>query len=136
MSLGDTQEIMATMQEIIALLDATEVKVKDIKAEVGGSEDGGEGDLSLRRELRIMNMYMIAIQRFSGSDDLSQIFNKIQSVSAAALRLQMLLSNIQKVQAAMAAAKIVGSGGLNPWAWAELGANAVGLGMSLSTLGQ
>jgi hypothetical protein len=134
LSLGDTQEIMATMQEIIALLDGAEVKVKDLKQDVEGT--GGEGGLSLRREMRIMNMYMIALQRFTGNDTLSQILNKIQGISAAALRLQMLLNNIQRIQVIMAGAKVVGSMGMNPWAWAELGANAVGLGLSLGTLGQ
>ena len=132
MSLVETQEIMATMKEILALLDASEVKVKDVTEKVTGKSGGGVGEeLSLRREMHIMNMYMVAMQRFSGSDNISQIVNKIQSVTMAAIRLQMLLRSIQVIQTALAASLAV-----TPWGWAMLGANAIGLGMSLSTLGQ
>jgi hypothetical protein len=130
MSLVETQELMATMREIISLLDAAEVKTGKVKADVIG-EEGAAGGMSIRREMHVMSMYLTAIQRFSGSDTLSQIANKIQDVSAAAMRLQMLLNSIQFINTALSASMAV-----TPWGWAALGANAIGLGMSLATLGQ
>jgi hypothetical protein len=125
MSLIETQELMATMREIIALLDGAEVKVKDIETKVGG-EGGDGGGLSLRREFHIMNMYMMALQRFSGDDTLSAIANKIQSITAALMRLRMLMFAIEEAAA----------GSLGPLGWAYAGANAIGFGLSLATLGQ
>jgi hypothetical protein len=144
MSLSETQELLSVLQEIMAILDQADLKVNKISKAVTGNEPGVTGssargyttDYSLRREMRIMNMYMIAMQRFTGSDTVSQMVNKIQSITMAVLRLQMLLNNIQRVRAIMAGAQVVGSAGMNPFAWLELGANAIGFGMSLSTLGQ
>jgi hypothetical protein len=132
MSLVETQELMATMREIISLLDAAEVKTGKVKSDITG-EGGvaGASGMSLRREMHVMSMYMTAIQRFSGSDTLSQIANKIQDVSAAAMRFQMLLISIQTINTALSVGMAV-----TPWGWAALGANAIGLGISLSTLGQ
>jgi hypothetical protein len=128
MSLVETQELMATMREIISLLDAAEVKTGKVKSDITG---GAAGGMSMRSEMHVMSMYLTAIQRFSGSDTLSQIANKIQDVSAAAMRFQMLLISIQTINAALSASMAV-----TPWGWAALGANAIGLGMSLATLGQ
>jgi hypothetical protein len=131
MSLVETQELMATMREIISLLDAAEVKTGKVKSDITGEGGAAAGGMSMRREMHVMSMYLTAIQRFSGSDTLSQIANKIQDVSAAAMRFQMLLISIQTINAALSASMAV-----TPWGWAALGANAIGLGMSLATLGQ
>lgn len=132
MSFAEQQEIMDTMRELIALLEVAETKVGKIDDAITGSGGGP----SLRKEMRVMNMYMIALQKWSGSDTLSNAVNKIQDFIRIILRVQMLLISIQKIQTIMAAAKVAGSAGLNPFAWLELGANAIGLGMSVATLGQ
>jgi hypothetical protein len=137
MSLAETQEIMAVLQEIMAMLEGAGVKVDEVTEKVtgktreGGVSGGSDDNLSMRREMRVMNMYMVAMQRFTGSDTLSQIANKIQSVTAATMRLMMFLRNVQLIQTAISLGKAV-----TPLGWLELGANAVGLGMSLTTLGQ
>lgn len=140
MSLSETQELLSVLQEIMAILDRADLKVDKISTAVTGKSSSGKsvrgysyfGDqLSLRREMYTMNMYMIAMQRFTGNDTVSQIVNKIQSATAAAMRLRMLLLSIQTIQTAMAMGNA-----LTPWGIAMLGANAVGLGLSLATLGQ
>jgi hypothetical protein len=138
MSLAETQQIVADLQEIMQMLNTAETKVDDVTEKVTGKSSKNsrgysftEDKVSLRREMYTMNMYMVAIQRMTGSDEISGMINKIQSAIATAMRLRMLLLSIQTIQTAMAMGNA-----LTPWGIAMVGANAIGLGISLSTLGQ
>ena len=121
MSFSDINEAVSLMREIIALLDGAETKVGKVKEDVTG--DGGGP--SLRQEFRVMNMYMSAIQQWSGSDTLAQVGNKIQQTSAAVLRFYMLMEALSAVMAATS---------LNPFMIAYAGAHALGFAISVQNL--
>jgi hypothetical protein len=126
MSLAETQELMTTMQEIIRLLDGAEVKVAKIQETVGG--DRGTRDLSLRSQLRILNVMSTLISDMSGGNkDINYLQSKINQTSMAFMRLYMLAITIQELQAG-----IIGG----PLGIAYGVANLIGFGIALNTLGQ
>lgn len=131
--MSEAQQIQSTLEQIDKLLIDIELRINNITGQKGGGgTSGGVGvDPSLRKEIHTVMIYLTAIQRFSGSDNVSDVINKLQEAAAAALRLQMLLMSIQTINAALALGQAV-----TPWGWAALGANAIGFGVSLSSLGQ
>jgi hypothetical protein len=125
MSLYETQELMATMQEIIALLDGAETRVAKINSEIG---DSGTRDISLRSQLRIVNVMSTAISDMTGGNkNINYLQTKISEVSMSMMRLYMLMTAIYEIQAG-----VIGG----PWGIAYGVANLIGFGISLNTLGQ
>jgi hypothetical protein len=128
MSLAETQEILSVLQEIIGMLEDAGYKVDKVKSEVTGESSNGvsiSSGHSLRSELRIMNGYMIAIQRWAGNDTLTATINKVQEANAAIIRGYMLLSTLNDIMMAST---------LNPFAIAYAGAHALGFGISIQNL--
>lgn len=131
--MSEAQQIQGTLEQIDKLLIDIELRINNITGQKGGGgSSGGVGvDPSLRKEIHTVMVYLTAIERFSGSDNISDVINKLQQAAAVAVRLQMLLISIQTINAAIAVGQAV-----TPWGWAALGANAVGVGISLGSLGQ
>jgi hypothetical protein len=126
--MSDVQGTYATLMEVDKLLADIELRIEKITsgigAESGGS--GGSGSLSLRKELMIINTSIMAIQKFTGNDTLAAVGNRIQEVTAVAMRLFVVLKAIEIAEA----------GTLGPLGWAYAGAQGLGLAMTLSNLGQ
>jgi hypothetical protein len=124
MSLAETQQIMSMLQEIMQLLNGAEIKTSTLSKNIGYSSGGG-GGMSLRRELRLINMYTVAVEKWSGSGTLAGVMNGIQQAEAAALRFYMLILAINALAA-----------GPTPFGALYTGAMAIGFAISLQTLGQ
>ena len=126
--MSDIQGTYQILMKVDELLAEIELKITNITAKVVGGDTAGAtaGVGSLRKDFRALNMYMIAIQQFTGSDTLSQIGNKIQQTTASVMRLYMLMN----------ALSIAMAGTMGPLGWVYAGANVIGFGMSLQTLGQ
>lgn len=124
MSLAETQQIMSMLQEIMQLLNNADVKTTTITKKIGFNPSGSSS-MSLRRELHVLNMYTTAIERWSGNGTLTEILNEIQTAEAAALRFYMLMMAINAL-----------STGITPFGLAYAGAQLIGFGITLQTLGQ
>ena len=137
MSLSETQEILSVLQEIMAILERADLKIDETTEKVSGKSSTrgysyfGDEPGSLRRGMRDLNYYTIAIQEFTGTDTLSQIANRLQTAAQIAIRFKMLLQSIQVIQMAQKMGNA-----FSPWGAVDLGANAIGFGLSLTTLGQ
>ena len=124
MSLAETQEIMGLLQQIMAMLDGVDLKTEKVTRNIGFNASSG-GTSSLRRELHVLNMYTIALQKWSGNDTLAGIMNGIQEIIQVTTRLYMLALAINALAA-----------GPTPFGLLYLGANAIGFAVTLNTLGQ
>jgi hypothetical protein len=125
--MSDVQGTYATLMEVDKLLADIELRIEKITSGVGAeSAGGGSGSLSLRKELMIINTSITAIQKFTGNDTLAAVGNRIQEVTAVAMRLFVVLKAIEIAEA----------GTLGPLGWAYAGAQGLGLAMTLSSLGQ
>jgi len=125
-SMSSPQDVFATLQQIDRLLSDIELKITRLSTE-GGGKGKSASVMSIRRELHSINMYLIAIERWSGSDTLSGIMNRIQSASQFAIRLQMLLSTVFALEAAVNA-------GMGPLCWLNLGAQGLGFAISAQNM--
>ena len=115
---------MSDLQEIMQLLDGAQLKTDKVSSSIGYSSSGSKGN-SLRRELSVLNMYTVALERWSGNDTLSGLMNEVQKVQRVILRMYMLTMAVQALAA-----------GPTPFGLLYLGSQVLGLGMTLSTLGQ
>ena len=123
MSLSEVAQIYEYLVRIDQLLSGMTVKTETINKNIGMSTSGG--DSSLRRELHVINSYLVAAERWSGSDTLSNMINKVQEMQAMMWRLYIL---INAVNAAMAAG--------TPLGWLYVGTTAIGFVISAQNLVQ
>jgi hypothetical protein len=124
--MSSPQDVYTTLQQIDRLLSDIELKITKLSSE-GGSKGASASVMSIRKELHSINMYLVAIERWSGSDTLSGIMNRIQSASQFAIRLQMLLSTVFALEAAVNA-------GMGPLGWLNLGAQGLGFAISAQNM--
>jgi hypothetical protein len=103
-------------QEITAVTrDVDNLKVKSTEA-----------SLSLRQQIHTLNEMLMLIEITAGDKNIDRAIQKVQQFMMVLMRLRMLLFAIQEAEA----------GTLGPLGWLYAGANAVGFGISLNTLGQ
>jgi hypothetical protein len=120
--LSQIQEVYSVLQEIDRLLADIELKVQNLSGQ--GSSAASSSIPELRKELRVINMYTVALERWAGSDTITGIMNKIQSVQAAIIRMYMLINTLSTIQ----------NIGMGPLGWAMLGANAIGFAISAQNI--
>lgn len=109
------------------MLDGADIKIEKINKDIGyeSSSSGGAREGSLRKELRVINMYTIAMERWSGSDTVATAINNLQKLEAAMLRAYMLAMAINAFTA-----------GPTLFGALYVGANVIGAAITLQNLGQ
>ena len=123
--MSSAQDVYNTLMQIDKLLADIELKIDKLSS--GGGGGGGASVMSVRRELHIVNMYLISLERWSGNDTLAGIVNRIQSAAQLALRFQMLLNAIIALEA-------VANAGAGPLGWLNLGAQGLGFAISAQNM--
>jgi hypothetical protein len=104
----------------------TEMRAQ-VEALNGQVEELETKSLSLRKEMRMINIALVALQKFSGGNkDIDAIVNKVQNLMMLLMRARMLMMALQVAEA----------GALGPMGWVYAGFSAAGFGMALTTLGQ
>ena len=107
------------LQEIQQVLNGINVTTEKVTAQTPKLT---EHEMSLRKEIRTLNLLMMTFERFAGDDRLSGIINKIQQVMQVVMRLRLTIL-------ALAAAS-------GPWGWLYAGANVLATGIAIGNLGQ
>jgi hypothetical protein len=133
--MSDVQQVYSTLLEIDKLLDGIEVKIETINGQVSGSSagsgggvsDGGGNELSMRQQIRTLNMMGMILEQMTGDKNVNKAVQKFSQLMMVLMRLRMLLFVVSELEAGVL-------GG--PWGWMYAIANAVGFGVSLQTLGQ
>lgn len=92
MSLQETAQIYEYLVRIDQLLSGMTVKTETINRNIGAAPSSSGGESSLRRELRIVNLYLVAIQNWSGDSNAAGFLNTIRQTEAAVLRLVMAIN--------------------------------------------
>ena len=112
------------------MLDQAEAKTGELSQTIGysstGSVGGGiYGNLSLRHELHVINMYTMSMEKWSGNSTIAGIMNKVQQVEALIMRVYLLSIALNSLIA-------------GPTAFGVLyaGANLLGLAMTASNMSQ
>ena len=117
--MSDIQEVYSTLTEIDRLLGDIELKINNISDKtVGGSGGGGGGaggDLTLRQQVRTLNMMMYIVEQMTGSKDLNKGIRLGQQFIMVLMRIRMTLLVVQSLEA----------GTLGPIGWLYAGANAL-----------
>jgi hypothetical protein len=100
-------------------------QVESLNMEVGSLH---ERSLGLRKELHMIEISLSAIQKVggTGNETLDEMIKKGQEMLMIYMRLHMLMWALSEAEA----------GVFGPIGWLYAGANAVGFGMALTTLGQ
>jgi hypothetical protein len=120
--LSQIQQVYSVLQEIDRLLADIELKVQNLSGQGAGAVSASIP--SLRKELHVISMYTVALERWAGSSTIAGIMNKIQSVQAAILRMYMLINTLETI------ANI----GMGPLGWAMLGANVLGFAIAAQNI--
>ena len=114
MSIAQAQEILVLLNEVNAALqniDTVSTKIQEDAPKLK------EAELSLRQDIRMLNLLMITIQRFSGDSTLSGFLNSAQRIMGVVVRINMMFN-----------ALAVASG---PWGWIYAAANITATGMMM-----
>ncbi len=116
--MSQAREVFLTLTEIDKLLADIELKITNIIGEKGAGTSAG---LTLRQEVRTLNILMMSLERLSGTTNLDQTARKIQYVIMLAMRARMAIIAIQT-------ALIPGAGAMS-FLYAGVNVAAVGFSM-------
>lgn len=123
MSLSEVAQLYEYLVRIDQLLSGMTVKTETINKNIGASTSGGQS--SLRSEMHLINMYLIAIEHWSGSGTLADTINRIQQSTAAAMRFYMVLMAINALLESN-----------TPIGWIKLGGQIIGFAIATQNLVQ
>jgi hypothetical protein len=111
--------------------DSSFMSISEMRSQIEGLngqvEELETKSLSVRKEMKMIHIGLMALQKFSGGNkDIDAIVSKIQNLMMLIMRARMLIMALQVAEA----------GALGPMGWVYAGFNAAGFGMALTTLGQ
>ena len=119
MSVAQAQQLVGMLNEIMTYFQGIDNLSTKIQADTPKIQ---ESDVSLRRQVKTLNLMMADFQYFTGNDTLDAGVDKMQQMLMIGMRLYLLFDAIN-----MAA---------GPWGWAYAVANGVAVGISISNIGQ
>ena len=123
MSLAETQQILADLQEIMALLNGVEVKSTKVVENTPQIQASG---LSLRQNIRTLNEMLLLVQVATGNKNIDRAIQKTNQLTMILYRAYILANLVASAEFAT----------MGPLGWAYAGAHIASIGLSINMLGQ